>query len=101
MLTLPVARTTIAAIGLTLAIGSAPRAVALPPPEETPEEVLRNELIFEARSPVDGEPLTAAEYARLQAELAEPEYEQPVDPAIQEAVFWLRVLRAVRILTPL
>jgi len=84
------------AIEATLAIA----AVALPPPDETPEEVLRNELSFEARSPVDGQPLTAAEYARLQEELAEPEYEQQVDPEIQHTIFLLRLLRAVRILTP-
>ena len=41
--------------------------LALPPPEDTPEEVLRTEIFLTARSPVDGKPLTAAEYAQLQA----------------------------------
>jgi len=38
-------------------------ATALPPPEDLPEEILRTEIITEARSPIDGQPLTAAEYA--------------------------------------
>jgi hypothetical protein len=45
-------------------------AVALPPPEDLPEEVLRTEIILGARSPVDGQPLSAADYAALQAEWA-------------------------------
>ncbi|GAX37590.1 hypothetical protein [Nodularia sp. NIES-3585] len=43
--------------------------VALPPPEDTPEEILRTEIILDARSPVDGKPLNAAEYAELQEQL--------------------------------
>lgn len=38
-------------------------AIALPPPEDVPEEILRTEIITEARSAIDGQPLTAAEYA--------------------------------------
>ena len=37
---------------------------------EIPEEILRTEIITEARSPINGETLTAAEYAQLEAELA-------------------------------
>ncbi|PSN10682.1 hypothetical protein C7271_25645, partial [filamentous cyanobacterium CCP5] len=43
--------------------------LSLPPPEDTPEEILRTEVIVEARSPLTGEPLSVAEYAALQAEL--------------------------------
>ncbi len=39
--------------------------VALPPPEDIPDEILRTEIIFEARSPIDGKPLTAVEYKEL------------------------------------
>ncbi len=45
-------------------------AVALPPPEDIPEEVLRTEIILGARSPIDGKPLSAADYAALKAEWA-------------------------------
>ncbi len=44
---------------------------ALPPPEDLPEEILRTEIITEARSPIDGQPITPAEYAQLQ--LQQPE----------------------------
>ncbi len=44
---------------------------ALPPPEDVPEEILRTDIITEARSPTDGQPITPAEYAQLQ--LQQPE----------------------------
>ncbi len=44
---------------------------ALPPPEDLPEEILRTEIITEARSPIDGQPITPAEYIQLQ--LKQPE----------------------------
>jgi hypothetical protein len=37
----------------------------LPPANDIPEEVLRAEIITEARSPIDGKPLSAAEFAEL------------------------------------
>lgn len=43
---------------------------ALPPVQDKPEEVLRAEIITGARSPIDGKPITATEYAQLQTELA-------------------------------
>ncbi|PLZ22593.1 hypothetical protein CBP28_20550, partial [Fischerella thermalis WC559] len=42
---------------------------ALPPAEDIPEEILRTEIILAARSPIDGKPLSAADYAQLQAQL--------------------------------
>ncbi|NJP11760.1 MAG: hypothetical protein HC866_21700 [Leptolyngbyaceae cyanobacterium RU_5_1] len=47
-------------------------AWALPPAEDVPEEVLRTQIILDARSPIDGKPMTPAEYAELQAELQAP-----------------------------
>lgn len=44
--------------------------ILLPPDDDVPEEILRTEIIFEARSPLDGSPLSPADYAQLQAELA-------------------------------
>jgi hypothetical protein len=37
----------------------------LPPANDIPEEILRAEIIVEARSPVDGKPLSASEFAEL------------------------------------
>lgn len=45
------------------------KAMALPPLQDIPEEILRTEIILDGRSPVDGKPLNAAEYAELQEQL--------------------------------
>ena len=71
-------------IARTIALGLMPSiigwttsAVALPPPEDLPEEVLRTEIITGARSPIDGRPMTAAEYADLQAQAQIPAPSRP------------------------
>ncbi len=62
---------------LLLAIGSGcqllmPFAQASNPPEiDIPEEVLRAEIITEARSPIDGKPLSAIEFAELVIQVAQ------------------------------
>lgn len=53
-------------------------ALALPPAVDTPEEVLRTEIILDARSPIDGQPMTPADYAELQNQL-NATVEQPVE----------------------
>lgn len=75
-------------------------AVSLPPPEETPEEVLRTEIIIEARSPVDGKALTAAEYAELQVQLQTDSTPPELNSAVQERIFLLRLRRAIRTVLP-
>jgi hypothetical protein len=72
---------------------------ALPPPEEVPEERLRTEIILEARSPIDGTPLTPAEYEDLQAAIVD--YPAPtLDPQIREVVFLLQIRRVLRPVIP-
>lgn len=75
------------------------KVMALPPPEDTPEEVLRTEIITAARSPVDGKSLTAAEYAELQAQL---QARQPpkLTPRIRDQVFLLRLRKTLLELFP-
>lgn len=76
-----------------------PSTPALPPPEDPPEEVLRTEIILEARSPLTGEPLTVAEYDQLQETLRE--YESPLLPSqIRELVFLLQIRRVVKPIIP-
>ena len=73
--------------------------MALPPPEDTPEEVLRTEIIMAARSPVDGKSLSAAEYAELQAQLqARPV--PKLTPRIRDQVFLLRLRKTLLQLFP-
>jgi len=75
-------------------------AVGLPPPEDVPEEILRTEIITEARSPIDGKPLTAAEYAQLQAELAQNPIPPDVNPKIKRLIFLLRLRQMLRTIIP-
>jgi hypothetical protein len=75
-------------------------AVALPPPEDTPEAVLRTKIILEARSRLDGQPLTPAQYALLEAELAESPYPPELSPEVQQVIFLLQIRQMLQILTP-
>jgi hypothetical protein len=74
--------------------------VALPPPEDIPEEVLRTEIITEARSPIDGQPLTAAEYAQLEARLAESPFPPQLNPKIRQLIFLLHLRRFFKTVIP-
>lgn len=89
-------------LGLPLMLMAVPeRAIALPPADDTPEEVLRNEILLEARSPLDGEPLTPAEYAALQAQLQEPTDPPQLSSDIRHNIFLLQLLRMFSTLSPL
>ncbi len=68
--------------------------IALPDPSDTPEEILRTEIIIEARSPVDGKPLTAGEYAELLTQL-QTSPPPKLTPKIREQVFLLRIRKAL------
>lgn len=68
--------------------------MALPPPEDTPEEILRTEIIIEARSPIDGIPLTAAEYAQLQEQLQNSPPPK-LDPKIRQTIYLLRLRKTL------
>ncbi len=70
-------------------------AVALPPADDLPEEILRTEIITEARSPLDGEPLTAAEYAKLETQLQSSI--QPIDPKTQVSPKVRRTINLLRL----
>lgn len=67
---------------------------------ETPEEVLRTEIIIEARSPIDGEALNAAEYAELQAQLQTRANPPKLSPKVRETVFLLRLRQLIRTFAP-
>ena len=75
-------------------------ALTLPPPEDIPEEILRTEIILEARSPVDGKPLTAAEYAQLQAKLQTRSSPPQLSPKVRDTVFLLRLRQLFRTFLP-
>ncbi|MBU7581339.1 MAG: hypothetical protein KAF91_00230 [Nostoc sp. TH1S01] len=73
--------------------------MALPPSEDIPEEILRTEIIIDARSPIDGKPISAAEYAELQAQLQKvppPE----LNTKLRQTVFLLRIRNVLLQLFP-
>lgn len=75
-------------------------AVSLPPPEDMPEEVLRTEIFTEARSPVNGKPLTAAEYAQLQTQLRNRQSPTELAPKVANNIFLLRLRQLIRTFLP-
>ena len=75
-------------------------ALALPPPDDIPEEILRTEVITEARSPLNGEPLSAADYATLQEHLRDPNTEPVVNPEIADLIQLLRLRRLLKPILP-
>ncbi|AMA08552.1 hypothetical protein [Picosynechococcus sp. PCC 73109] len=77
-----------------------PLSIALPPPEDLPEEVLRTEMITEGRSPIDGEPVTAKEYAEIQQEQAERNLPPTVNADIQHTIFLLRLRKLLQTISP-
>ncbi|HEY9881454.1 MAG TPA: hypothetical protein V6D29_23575 [Leptolyngbyaceae cyanobacterium] len=92
----------IVAAGVSMAfMGIVSPGKALPPPEDIPEEILRTEIITEARSPIDGQPLSAAEYASLQEELQDPNDSGVVPPDLREAVFLLQIRRRLKPILPI
>ncbi|NEO69636.1 hypothetical protein [Moorena sp. SIO3H5] len=85
---------------LTIAILIARPAWCLPPPEDLPEEVLRTEIIIEARSPLDGKPMSPAEYAQLQDAIAQRSIPPGLDPQIRELIFLLQLSDLFRTILP-
>ncbi len=78
---------------------TAGQALALPRPDDIPEEYLRTQIIFEARSPITGESLTAADYAELLTSLDQEFKKQEntnfVKP-YREALFLLRLRKLIK-----
>ncbi|MBW4596094.1 MAG: hypothetical protein KME46_25130 [Brasilonema angustatum HA4187-MV1] len=84
-------------VGLSTSQGAL--VMALPPEQDLPEEILRTQVITTARSPVDGKPLTAGEYAQLQAQLQKAPPPK-LDPRIQDQVFLIRLRKTLLQLFP-
>lgn len=76
-------------------------ALALPPAEDVPEEILRTQIILDARSPIDGSPMTPAEYAELQAEKQTP-FEAPAElaPKVESTVRLLKLRKFIKTVLP-
>ncbi|TAE58456.1 MAG: hypothetical protein EAZ76_01940 [Nostocales cyanobacterium] len=70
------------------------QAIAIPPMEDIPEEILRTEIITVGRSPIDGKLLTAAEYAELQVKL-QTSPPPKLNSQIRDQVFVLQLRKAL------
>lgn len=88
-------------ISIVLSGAAIQTSMALPPPEEIPEEVLRTEIITEGRSPIDNEPLTTEEYAELQADLQDSPYAPELSTEVRETIFLLQLLDFFRTFIPI
>lgn len=73
---------------------------ALPPPEDIPEEVLATEILMEAKSPEDNQPLTPQEYALLKEERGNSRFPAEVDSKLRHNIFLLRILKLMRSIVP-
>jgi hypothetical protein len=88
----------LACLGTLIVLGDC--ALALPPPDDIPEEILRTEIITEARSPLNGEPISAADYAALQEHLRDPNTEPIVNPDIADLIQLLQLRRLLKPVLP-
>ncbi len=95
-------RIAIAGVLSPLTVLHAGLAVALPPPEDIPEEVLRTQIILDARSPIDGKPMTPTEYAEWQAMQRDlNELPPTVSPGVKNLVRLLRLRRFIKRVVPI
>jgi hypothetical protein len=75
--------------------------LALPPPDDIPEEVLRAQIILDARSPIDGKPMTASAYAELQATIREaPPTTPEVSPKVKQTLNLLKLRKFLKTFFP-
>ncbi|MEA5581779.1 hypothetical protein VB620_10570 [Nodularia harveyana UHCC-0300] len=86
--------TVITTILVSLASSWGQSVIALPPPEDIPEEILRTEIIIDARSPIDGKSLNAAEYAELQEQI---QISPPpkLSTSIRETIYLIKLRKAL------
>ncbi len=77
------------------------RNLAVPEPDDIPEELLRTEIITEARSPLTGEPLSAAEYAQLLESIQNtPADGSLISSEIRQLIQLLQIRRTLRPVLP-
>jgi hypothetical protein len=90
----------LAALMVGLGIGITPAAIALPPPTDVPEEVLRAEVIIEARDR-SGQPIGPGAYAELQQAIDRRNQDSPqIAEDLQSLLFQLRLLAVIKSIVP-
>ncbi len=78
------------------------QSLQIPATEDIPEEILQTEIILDARSPLDGKPLSAAEYAELQAALSPDIEDVParLSPKVHRLVVLLKLRKLLSTVFP-
>lgn len=98
-------RRAVLSLGLGTAIwGGAgmPPAIALPPPDDIPEEVLRTEIVLEGRSPQTNQALSPQEYVELQQAMRESlTTATELPPQVRQIVAILKFRKGLRLLIPI
>jgi hypothetical protein len=75
-------------------------AIALPPPQDVPEEVLRAEMIVEARDR-SGQPIAPGAYAQLQQTIDRRNQDNPqISEDLQSLLLQLRLLSVIKSVIP-
>jgi hypothetical protein len=97
-----VQRVVIAGLLSPLTVVQSTVVFALPPADDVPEEILRTQIVLDARSPIDGKPMTPAEYAAFQAQ-QEAAMQPPatqLSPQVRGVVTALKLRRFVKRFLP-
>ena len=92
---------TIIVINLMLKITEAQVGLTLPPPQDIPEEILRNEVIIEGRSELTGEILNSSEYAIEKEELSKSAYHPEVNTKLKHLEFLLIIRKMLKKIVPI
>ncbi|MFY0609054.1 MAG: glutathione S-transferase [Candidatus Atelocyanobacterium thalassa] len=92
---------TIVTISLILKNMEIQVGLALPPPQDIPEEILRHEVITEGRSELTGEVLNSLEYAEMQEKLSRSSYHPEVNTKLKHLVFLLKIRKMLKTIIPI
>ncbi|WP_229636825.1 glutathione S-transferase [Candidatus Atelocyanobacterium thalassae] len=92
---------TIVTINLILKNMEIQVGLALPPPQDIPEEILRHEVITEGRSELTGEVLNSLEYAEMQEKLSRSSYHPEVNTKLKHLVFLLKIRKMLKTIIPI
>ena len=76
-------------------------ALALPPQDDIPEEILVTEIIIEGFSSRENKMLTASEYAEEQAKKKKSLFPPEINSKIKHNVFLLQILKMLRTINPI
>jgi hypothetical protein len=76
-------------------------ASGLPPATDQPEEILRTEVITNARSPLNNQPMTATQYAEQQTEITTLNQVPPkVSDKVRNTIALLKLRKFIKTVLP-